>query len=279
MSSTRQRLRLPTDWLLASPLAAYVDAFTRYLCERHHASKTFPKYLGCLAHFGPWMSQCQLNIECIDEELVRRFLDDHLPQCDCARPVCRNRVELRAALGHLLLVLRTEAVHLRQADVDLQAGLLTARQTKFDKSRYVPLHPSTTQALRRYQALRNLYLTAKEDTPFFVGTRGRRLGCQLSLRQVDRVFQQLREQLGWVNRGSHAAVRVHDLRHAFIVRRLFRWHDQGVDIDQAMLALSTYVGHARVTNTYWYLSGVPELMGLAAERFAPPVQNTEVDHV
>ena len=110
MSSTRQRLRLPTDWLLASPLAAYVDAFTRYLCERRHASKTIPKYLGCLAHFGRWMSQCQLNIECIDEELVRRFLDDHLPRCDCARPVCRNRVELRAALGHLLLVLRAEAV-------------------------------------------------------------------------------------------------------------------------------------------------------------------------
>ena len=173
----------------------------------------------------------------------------------------------------------SEAVHLRQADVDLHAGLLTVRQTKFDKSRYVPLHPSTTQALRRYQGLRNRYLTAKEDTPFFVGTRGRRLGCQLSLRQVDRIFQRLREQLGWVNRGSHVAVRVHDLRHRFIVTRLLRWHAQGVDIDQAMLALSTYVGHARVTNTYWYLSGVPELMGLAAERFAPPAQDTEVNHV
>ena len=110
MSSTRQRLRLPTDWLLASPLAAYVDAFTRYLCERHHASKTIPQYLGCLAHFGRWMNQCQLTIECIDEELVSRFLDDHLPRCGCARPVCRNRVALRAALGHLLLVLRAEAV-------------------------------------------------------------------------------------------------------------------------------------------------------------------------
>jgi site-specific recombinase XerD len=56
------------------------------------------------------MGQCQLNIECIDEELVRRFLDDHLPRCDCARPVLRNRVDLRAALGHLLFVLRAEAV-------------------------------------------------------------------------------------------------------------------------------------------------------------------------
>jgi site-specific recombinase XerD len=173
----------------------------------------------------------------------------------------------------------SEAVHLRQTDVDLHTGLLTVRQTKFDKSRYVPLHPSTTEALRRYQGLRSLYISAKEDTPFFVGTRGRRLGCELSLRQVDRIFQRLREQLGWVNRGSHAAIRVHDLRHSFIVSRLVRWHAQGVDIDQAMLALSTYVGHARVTNTYWYLSGVPELMGLAAERFASPVQDTEVNHV
>jgi integrase/recombinase XerC len=110
MSSTRQLFRLPADWLLASPLATYVDAFTRYLAERRHASKTIPKYLGCLAHFGRWMNQCQLNIERIDEDLVRRFLDDHLPRCDCARPVCRNRIELRAALGHLLLVLRAEAV-------------------------------------------------------------------------------------------------------------------------------------------------------------------------
>ncbi len=108
MSSTRQHLQ--TDWLLASPLAAYVDAFTRYLSERRHASNTIQNYRGCLAHFGRWMSQCQLNIECIDEELVRRFLDDHLPRCDCAWPVCRNRIELRAALGHLLFVLRAEGV-------------------------------------------------------------------------------------------------------------------------------------------------------------------------
>ena len=75
MSSTGQLLRLPKDWLLAGcPLAAYIGAFARYLSERRHASITLRKYLGCLAHFGRWMSQCQLNIEDIDEELVSRFL-------------------------------------------------------------------------------------------------------------------------------------------------------------------------------------------------------------
>ena len=100
-----------------------------------------------------------------------------------------------------------------------------------------------------------------------------------SLRQVDRVFQQLREQLGWVNRGAHATPRVHDLRHTFVVRRILRWQEEGIDIDQQMLALSTYVGHANVTNTYWYLSAVPELLARAAARFEPLTGDREADHV
>ena len=63
-----------------------------------------------------------------------------------------------------------------------------------------------------------------------------------------------------------------------VVRRVMLWHDQGEDIDQAMLALSTYVGHAMVTNTYWYLTGVPELMALAADKFESFMQTTEVPH-
>jgi integrase len=98
----------------------------------------------------------------------------------------------------------------------------------------------------------------------------------MSTRQVDRVFAILRAQLGLHNRGAHHAPRVHDLRHAFVVRRILTWHQQGVDIDQGMLALSTYVGHAMVTNTYWYLTGVPELMALAAKKFeskmSPPAR-------
>jgi len=55
------------------------------------------------------------------------------------------------------------------------------------------------------------------------------------------------------------------------VRRLLAWQRQGIDIDQAMLALSTYVGHARISNTYWYLTAVPELMALAAKKFESKV--------
>ena len=172
----------------------------------------------------------------------------------------------------------SEAVHLLDTDVDLKTGLLTVRQTKFAKSRHVPLHPSTVQALQRYRRLRNVHVELTGEMPFFVGTRGRRRGRVLCLRQVHRVFIGLRDQLGWVNRGAHDGPRIHDLRHTMVVRRVMLWHDQGVDIDQAMLALSTYVGHAMVTNTYWYLTGVPELMALAAGKFESFIQATEVFH-
>ena len=86
-------------------------------------------------------------------------------------------------------------------------------------------------------------------------------------RTVHCVFAGLRAELGWVARGTYPAPRIHDLRHTFICRRVMLWHQVGADIDNAMLALSTYVGHAKVSDTYWYLTGVPELMAVAGRRF------------
>ena len=161
----------------------------------------------------------------------------------------------------------SEALALLDADVDLSAGMLTIRQTKFAKSRQLPLHPSTVEALARYRRLRRRKIRTTAETSFFVGTRGKRLGQPLGERQVHRVFIELRDRLGWVNRGAHAGPRIHDLRHSFAVRRVMLWHEHGIDIDQAMLALSTYLGHAKISNTYWYLTGVPELMALAGNKF------------
>lgn len=161
----------------------------------------------------------------------------------------------------------SEALHLGDIDVDLKRGMLTVRETKFAKSRQLPLHPSTTEALARYRQQRMRHVPTTADTPFFIGSRGRRLGRPLGDRQVHRVFNALRDRLGWVNRGAHAAPRLHDLRHTFAVRRLVCWHREGTDIDQMMLALSTYLGHTKISHTYWYLSAVPELMALAGGKF------------
>lgn len=245
-----------------------------------------------LRSFARWMQQFDPRTEVPDDSIFGRVDERLAPHIYTEQEVIdllgaarRLNPPLRGATYEALfgLIAATglrvsEAVHLLDADVDLNSGMLTVRQTKFSKSRYVALHPSTTAALRRYRRRRDLHIARTELTPFFVSTRGRRLGTALGLRQVHRVFGQLRDQLGWINRGAHAEIRIHDLRHSFIVARVLRWHAEGVDIDQAMLALSTYVGHAMVTNTYWYLTGVPELMALAARQFEPLRASSEVHH-
>jgi integrase len=157
----------------------------------------------------------------------------------------------------------SEALHLRCSELDLARGQLTVRQTKFCKSRLVPLHPTTTLALTRYAAVRRRAFPSAADAPLFVSNTG----TAMAARTVHHVFARIRAELGWIARGSHPAPRIHDLRHSFICRRVMLWHEHGVDIDNAMLALSTYVGHAKVSDTYWYLSAVPELMVVAARRF------------
>jgi integrase len=107
----------------------------------------------------------------------------------------------------------SEAIHLRDADVDLKRGMLIVRQTKFAKSRQLPLPPSTVEALARYRQQRIRHVPTTADTPFFISSRGRRLGQPLGDRQVHRVFNALRDSLDWVNRGAHAGPRLHDLRH------------------------------------------------------------------
>lgn len=161
----------------------------------------------------------------------------------------------------------SEALNLLDSDVDLQDGTLVVRQTKFAKSRRLPLHSSTIQALAHYRQLRCQQISTTAETTFFIGTRGRLLGQPLGDRQVHRVFLALRDKLGWVNRGAHGSVRIHDMRHTFAVRTVMRWHKQGIDVDQAMLSLCTYLGHADISHTYWYLTGVPELMALAGAKF------------
>jgi len=86
-------------------------------------------------------------------------------------------------------------------------------------------------------------------------------------RCVRRIFLRLSTKLGIVSRGGHRVVRIHDLRHTFICRRLMLSQKDGTDVGNAMMALSTYVGHVRLSNTYWYIEAVPELMMIASDRF------------
>ena len=157
----------------------------------------------------------------------------------------------------------SEALHLTLQDVELEAGIITVRETKFRKSRLIPLHPTTTQALQRYVHLRDTLVPTPPSDDFFLSDGGRRMLQDT----VERLFRRLCDQLGWRSRGGHPVPRIQDLRHSFITHCLLRWYQQGINVDNEMLGLSTYVGHAEITYTYWYVTGVPELMAIAARRF------------
>jgi integrase len=156
----------------------------------------------------------------------------------------------------------SEAIGLQREDADLTEGVLTVRQTKFGKSRLIPLHPSTSSALRSYAERRDAHLGSRCGPHFFVAERGGRLLHQY----VHRVFWRLSRETGLRRPGDHSGPRVHDLRHRFAIRTLLGWYREGMDIEQQLPVLSTYLGHAYVRDTYWYLSACPELMQEAALR-------------
>jgi integrase len=156
----------------------------------------------------------------------------------------------------------SEAIGLWQSDVDLDEGLLTIKQSKFGKSRIVPLHPTVSAALRSYAQRRDAHLGSRCGPHFFVAERGGPLLHQY----VHRVFWQLSREIGLRRAGDHAGPRVHDLRHRFAIRTLLGWYREGLDVEQRLPLLSTYLGHTCVRDTYWYLSACPELMVEAARR-------------
>ncbi len=154
----------------------------------------------------------------------------------------------------------SEALHLQCDDVDLTTGALHIRETKFRKARLVPLHPSAVAALQQYAGRRAATPTA--GAAFFLSADGR----PLRYWQLRHAFQRIRRRLAWPSPRAHGP-RIHSLRHAFACRRLLEWHHAGVDVEMPLLDLVTYLGHAKVSDTYWYLSGVPELLALVGARF------------
>ncbi len=157
----------------------------------------------------------------------------------------------------------SEAMKLQYGDVDLVGHYLTIRKTKFKKSRYVPIHATVAEALKRYLTIRDRYVNHDAEQAFFLSNAG----TPPSMPQIQWNFRYLRREVGLIPRSQYNAVRIHDFRHSFICRRVQRWQEEGADIDNAMAALATYVGHVRISHTYWYLSAVPDLMAVVGKRF------------
>jgi len=153
-----------------------------------------------------------------------------------------------------------EATRLLREDVNLTDGILTITEAKFDRTRLIPLHPSTTAALASYAQRRDRLCPAPQTAAFFLS----HAGTMLRVKGVDATFKNITTGIGL--RTATVKPRIHDLRHTFAVQTLIDWHRTGADIGAGVPVLSTYLGHVSPAGTYWYLSAAPELMALAAER-------------
>jgi integrase len=150
----------------------------------------------------------------------------------------------------------SEALHLSIDDFDPDRRTITIVEGKFHKSRILPLHPSCVKALTAYRDLRDRRQPA--TMAFFVTE----LGTSVKYLKVLRTFRMIADSLNWSR-----DTRIHGLRHTFAVGRLLQWHRDGEDVHWRIGELSTYLGHCKVQDTYWYFSAIPELMALTAKRF------------
>ncbi len=153
-----------------------------------------------------------------------------------------------------------EAIALDRSDLDPGEQVLIIRHSKFNKSREVPLHSTTFEALNAYARKRDRVLPRPKSPSFFLS----RAGARLLVQNVWERFSRLRRWAGLT--GRPRPPRIHDLRHSFALNIILRWYREGVEVEPRIARLSTYLGHVSPSSTYWYLTATPELLRLAAQR-------------
>jgi integrase len=243
--------------LTAARRIEVLRSFARY-CQMFDKKTEIPP----VRLFGPGHRRLTPHIYTQQEISALLAAASRLSPVGGLRPItCATIFGLLSATGLRI----SEATALRRQDVNLKGGLLHIQRAKFGKSRLVPLHSSTTRALQRYARRRDQDPSSTATDAFFIFDHGR----LARTRSLQHAFALLRRQLRWHARGGHRMPRLHDLRHTFVCRRIQRWYEEGVDVNCNLLALSTYLGHAKVTDTYWYITATPELMAIAARRLEP----------
>ena len=193
-----------------------------------------------------------------------RLLLKGLPQCQRCSACLITAVTFQA----LLLVLYGtgmrlgEALRLRVADVDLVHDLIRIRETKFYKTRLVPLGKDVQRVIANYLSSPNR--KNRSDSPLFQSKTRERIKAAIA----ERTFKRLRKMCG-VRRPDTFSFqpRIHDLRHTFAVHRVTEWYRQGADVQKQLPALSTYLGHVSLESTQRYLTMTPELLQQASDRF------------
>jgi site-specific recombinase XerD len=250
------------DWAQSSPTGTSTSGPAR----RMSAARGFARYL---AGIDECTEVPPLRVVPSRQRWRRPFIFT-AADIDSVMLQARTSIEspLRAATYETLLGLLAatglrigEAIKLDRGDIDWDEGVLLIRESKFGKSRLVPLHPSAAKALVAFAVLREELQPRPNTAAFFVSLTRNRLCYQV----VQQTFRHLVDSAG-VGSGAVSPPRLHDLRHTFAVTTLLAWYRSGQDVQAKIPALSTYLGHREPGSTYWYLSAAPELLALAAGR-------------
>lgn len=196
------------------------------------------------------------------EEEIKRLLAAAASRerCNLSSLTCRTLLLVLYGTGLRI----GEALGLDLADVDLESALLRIRETKFYKTRIVPVGADLTRVLRDYLLERSKGAPIPADGPFLLTRQGKRP----SRAGAEEAFKQLRRQAK-VSRidGSRYQPRLHDMRHTYAVTRLVRWYREGADVQRLLPQLATYLGHMHISGTQRYLTMTPELLRQASLRF------------
>lgn len=261
------------------------DLALRWACQPKHVQRaTWARRLTMVRQFAAWLSAFDPRTEVPPKRLLnarhRRskpyiYTEQEIEHLMTEAALLPSPMGLRA-LNYVTLIgllavtgIRPgEVVALNLSDVDLKNGILVIRQTKFGKSRFVPIDDSTCSVLSDYANRRNKLYTRLQTNSFFVSERGTRL----SLGSVRRTFAKVSCTVGLrtakdgrrIGRGP----RLQDFRHTFATRRIIKWYQAGLDVNRELPKLTSYLGHSNVSHTYWYIEAVPELLQLATEHMS-----------
>ncbi|MBV8841702.1 MAG: tyrosine-type recombinase/integrase [Bryobacterales bacterium] len=245
---------------------------------------TWARRLGMVRRFAAWFSTIDARTEVPPHRLLAPRRKRNKPHIFTAQEIGQLMAEaarlasptgLRALTYTTLIGLLTatglrpgEALTLDRSDVDLENGILAIRQSKFGKSRFVPISDSTREALREYAKQRDVICRHPRTDAFLVSERGGRLRGCTARRTFARISCIIGLRTVTGSRRIGRGPRLQDFRHCFATRKLIEWYRAGVDVARELPKLTTYLGHVDVAHTYWYLEAVPELLQLATERMA-----------
>jgi len=257
-----------------------IDLALRWATQpRGVQAATWARRLSIVRRFAVWVHATDPRTQIPPQNLLpahhRRqpphiYTDGELARLLAAAAGLPSRTGLRALTYQTLIGLLAstglrpgEALALDEPDVDLPQGILAIRNTKFGKSRFVPVTESVRAALTRYTEHRDALHPHRDTHAFLVSAHGRRVIGTAARRTFAKLTQAIGIRATPESRRPERGPRLQDLRHTFATRRLVAWYRAGLDVERLLPALATYLGHGCVQATYWYLEAVPELLELA----------------